>query len=409
MEQRIVIERLGHLGDGVAHGPVFATRTLPGEVVEGVITGDRMADPKIVTPSPDRVKPPCPHYNQCGGCSLQHARDDFVAAWKQDVVRTALAAQGLTAPLRPIQTSPPRSRRRATLAGTRTKKGALVGFHAARSDTIVPITDCHILHPRLMAAVPLLEEITRLGGSRTGVLSFSLTLSDEGLDCAVGGGKPLDATLQTVLPQFSDRLARLTWNGETAFTVASPTQVMGNARVTPPPGAFLQATIEGEAALLAAVGDAVAGATAIVDLFAGCGTFTLPLAMSAPVHAVESEADMLAALDHGARFATGQKRITIETRDLFRRPLLPDELKRFDAAIIDPPRAGAEAQVAEIARAQTPRIAMVSCNPATFARDAKVLIDAGYRLNWVQVVDQFRWSPHVELAASLTLPHIDAK
>jgi len=409
MEHRIIIERLGHLGDGIAPGPVFVPLTLPGEIVEGTVIDGRMADPRIVTPSADRVKPPCPHYRSCGGCGLQHASDAFVADWKLAVVRNALAAQGLDAPFRPTYTSPPRSRRRATLSGTRTKKGALIGFHGRKSDTIVPIHDCFILHPKLMATLPMLEEMTRIGGSRAATLSFALTLSENGVDCAVTGGKALDTALQTTLPQFSDRLVRLTWDGETVFTESAPTQAFGTARVTPPPGAFLQATPDGEAALLAAVTEAVRGANAIVDLFAGCGTFTLPLAVAAPVHAVESEAAMLAALDHGARFATGHKRVTTETRDLFRRPLLPDELKRFDAAVIDPPRAGAEAQVVELARAQTPRIAMVSCNPVTFARDVKLLIAADYRLNWVQVVDQFRWSPHVELAASLTLPHIDGK
>lgn len=400
------IDRLGHKGDGVAAGPIFVPMALPGETVSGQVQGDRLDDVRIVTPSSDRVSALCPHYRSCGGCSLQHASDGLVADWKQEIVTSALAAHGLTAETRPIHTSPPRTRRRATLAGTRTKKGALVGFHARRSDTIVPIRDCLILHPDLMQVLPTLEEITRLGGSRSGTLSFTLTRSDAGIDCAVAGGKPLDEALRMGLPKYTDRFARLSWDNETVFTVAAPSQRFGAAHVTPPPGAFLQATEDGEAALCAAIKDAVGPANNIADLFAGCGTFSLPLAEDAAIHAVEGEADMIAALDYGLRHATGLKQVTTETRDLFRRPLLPDELARFDAVVIDPPRAGAEAQVAEIARAQVPRIAMVSCNPVTFARDAKILTDAGYRLNWVQVVDQFRWSPHVELAASLTLPHI---
>ena len=407
----ITIHRLGHLGDGISHdpelGPIFAQLVLPGEVVTGEITGDRMVDPKIVTPSSDRVAPPCPHFKACGGCSLQHASDSFVADWKTEVVRKALVAHGLEAEMRPIQTSPPRSRRRATLAGTRTKKGALIGFHARKSDTIVPIRDCFLLDQSFLPLLPVLEELTRLGGSRNATLSFQITRAEAGFDLSVTGGKPLDGELLQNLPQFAAHFMRLTWEGEPVFADAPPYQRFGTAQVSPPAGAFLQATREGEAALLAAAAEAVGDAKQIVDLFSGCGTFTLPLAANAAVHAVETSAEMLAALDHGSRFATGHKAITTEARDLFRRPLLPDELRRYDAAVIDPPRAGAEAQTKMLAEAFVPRIAFISCNPVTFARDAKLLTEAGYRLNWVQVVDQFRWSPHVELAASFSLAHID--
>ena len=402
----ITIQRLGHKGDGIAEGPVLAPLTLPGETVAGEVADGRMAAPRILTPSPHRVKAPCPHFRHCGGCALQHASDDFVAGWKQGVVETALAAQVLGTTFRPLHTSPPRSRRRATLAGRRTKKGALIGFHARRSDTIVPITECHVLDSALMAALPALEEITRLGASRSATLAFALTRSEAGIDCAVTAGKPLDEALRLSLPRFLDRFARMTWNGETVFTDAPPVQRFGPATVTPPPGAFLQATPDGEGALLAAMQEATEGATQIVDLFAGVGTFALPLAALSPVHAVEGAREMLTALDHGARHATGLKPVTTEARDLFRRPLLAEELARFDAAVIDPPRAGAAAQVQEMAAAEIPRIGFVSCNPVTFARDAKTLSDADYRLDWVQVIDQFRWSPHIELAAQFTRSHI---
>ena len=220
------------------------------------------------------------------------------------------------------------------------------------------------------------------------------------------GGKPLDGALRAALPRFRDRIARLTWGEEPVYADSVPTVHFGPVGVAPPPGAFLQAPAEGETALRAAVTEALAGCARIADLFAGCGTFALPLAARAPVHAVEGDAALTGALSHAARHAQGVKPVTVETRDLFRRPLLPDELRGFDGIVIDPPRAGAEAQVAQIARAQVPRIAMVSCNPVTFARDAATLTQAGYRLNWVQPVDQFRWSPHVELAASLSLPHL---
>jgi 23S rRNA (uracil1939-C5)-methyltransferase len=402
----LTIKRLGHHGDGIADGPIFAPLTLPGEVITGDIDGDRIAAPSVITPSPNRVKAPCPHYKTCGGCSLMHASDPFVAQFKTDVITQALAAHNLPTPLRPIDTSPPRTRRRATLAGTRTKKGATIGFHARKSGTIVPIRDCFLLHPALLETLPTLEEITRLGASRSAILSFALTLTDTGIDLRVTGGKPLDGPLRAALPPVSQGIARLTWGDEPVFIETPPSLTIGPARVSPPPGAFLQATPHGEVALQSAVAEATEGANTIADLFCGVGTFALPLAQSAAILAVEADPDLLAALTNAANHTTGLKPITTEARDLFRRPLLPDELAKYDAVVIDPPRAGAEAQTHEIAKAQVPTIAAVSCNPVTFARDAKSLIDAGYRLDWVQPVDQFRWSPHVELAAKLTLPHI---
>jgi 23S rRNA (uracil1939-C5)-methyltransferase len=398
---RLTIERLGHLGDGIAAGPVYVPMALPGEVVEGAVEGGRMEAPAIVTPSPDRVKAPCPHYRACGGCALMHASDGFVAGWKQDVVRTALAAQGIEAPFRPVATSPARSRRRATFAGRRTKKGAIVGFHGRASGTIVEVPGCLLLHPDLVGALPALTDITALGASRKGEVALALTRGQGGLDLAVTGGKPLEQSLFSALSSLAARadLARLTWDGETVVARRAVAQRFGKARVTPPPGAFLQATAEGEAALVAAVREAVGPAHRIADLFAGAGTFSLPLSEAAEVRAVEGDAAMLAALDAGWRQAAGLHRITIEARDLFRRPLLSDELGRHDAVVIDPPRAGAEAQMHAIAASPLRLVAAVSCNPVTFARDARILAGVGFALDWVQVVDQFRWSPHVELAA----------
>lgn len=398
---RLVVERLGHLGDGIAPGPVFVPMALPGEEVEGDVVCGRMVDAKIVTPSPDRVKPACPHYRACGGCGLMHASDGFVAGWKADVVRTALAAQGLGAPFRPVVTSPPHSRRRATLSGRRTKKGALVGFHGRASGTIVEIAGCRLLDPALMAALPILTEVTTLGASRKGEVALTVTVTEGGLDLAVMDGKPLDQSLFSALATLAERagLARIVWNGEPVVSRHPAAQRFGSARVVPPSGAFLQATAAGEAALVGAVREAVGTAKKIADLFAGAGTFSLPLADRAEVHAVEGEAAMLAALDAGWRQTAGLHRVTTEARDLFRRPLLPDELSRFEAVVIDPPRAGAEAQARTLAGSSVRVIAAVSCHPVTFARDARILSDAGFAIDWVQVVDQFRWSPHVELVA----------
>ena len=399
---KLVIDRLGHHGDGVAagpNGPIFVSQMLPGEEVEGDLAGDRLTNTRIITPSDQRVRAPCAHAKTCGGCIMQHASDGFVAAWKVDVVKSALAGQGLAADFMPIITSPPRSRRRATLSARRTKSGALIGFHARASDMLVGVPQCQLLHPDLVASFPALEALVKTGGSRGGEVALTITKSVGGLDVAVTGAKPIDAGLAMELARVVEAfgLARLTWNGEGVALRTMPMQRFGRALVAPPPAAFLQATADGEAALLAAVRAAIGPARRIVDLFAGVGTFALPLAEAAEVHAVEGDAAMVAALEKGWRQAVGLRRVTAEVRDLFRRPLEPDEFKGFDAVVIDPPRAGAEAQVATLAKSGVPLIASVSCNPVTFARDAKTLAQAGYKLTSVQVVDQFRWSSHVEL------------
>ena len=404
---KLTISRLGHLGDGIAEGPggpLYIPGMLPGEEIEGTLQGDRLEEVRIVTPSVDRVRPPCSHAKSCGGCLMQHARDGLVEGWKRGIVEGALAGQGLSAPMRGVATSPARSRRRAVLSGRRTKGGALIGFHARASQLIIPVPNCQLLHSDLMAAMPALEALVIAGGSRTAELDLIVTVSLAGPDVVVTGGKPLDTGLQLELARIVEAhgLARLTWGDEVVALRAPPVQRMGRALVVPPPGAFLQATAEGESALLDAVRDAVGDAARIVDLFAGCGTFALPLAEQADLRAYEGDAAMIAALDRGWRQAPGLHRLTAEARDLFRRPLEPDEFKGVEAVVIDPPRAGAEAQCATLARSQVPVIAMVSCNPVTFARDARALVAAGYRLDWVQVVDQFRWSAHVELAARLS-------
>lgn len=404
---QITIERLGHHGDAIARGedgPIYVQGLLPGEVAEGEVEGNRLVAPRIVTPSPHRRKAPCAHSKACGGCSLQHATDEFVAEWKQQVVVSALAGQGLSAEFRPIVTSPARSRRRATLSGRRTKSGVTLGFHMRGSDQVVSVPNCLLLDPELLAAFPTLEELVKLGASRKDELSMTVTLSLTGLDVAVKGGKALDAFLLQDLGAWAEanNIARLTWDGEVAARRHSPLVALGRGRVPMPPGAFLQATPQGQAALLQGVKDAIGAAEPVIDLFAGCGTFTLPIAETAEVLGVEGADALTQALLAGARTATGLKAVRAETRDLFRRPLMPDELAKCGAVVIDPPRAGAEAQAQELAQSRVPVIAMVSCNPVTFARDCRILIEGGYRLEWVQVVDQFRWSSHIEVVAKLT-------
>lgn len=398
------INRLGIYGDGIADGPVFVPMTLPDEVVTGTLDGTTLRDVKIITPSEDRVSPPCRHFKSCGGCQLQHASDAVVAAFKTDIVVQALTAQGLTAPIRPIVTSPAQSRRRATFAARRTKKGAMSGFYGRASDTVVEIPDCKLVEPALLDARAIAEALAEVGGSRKATLAVTVTTSQVGLDVQVSGGKPIDGQLRIELAALCDArgFARLTWEDEVIAQRSPPVQRFGRADVCPPPGAFMQATAHGEAQLLAAVQEVVSGAKRIVDLFAGCGTFTLPLAENAEILAVEGDAQMMAAMDKGWRMAKGLKTVTHVARDLYRRPLLPDEFHKFDAVVIDPPRNGAEAQTAELIRSNIKRIAYVSCNPVTFARDAARLVAGGFTLDWVQPVDQFRWSSHVELAAQFT-------
>ncbi len=405
MAEEVVIEALGAQGDGTTADGLFVPGVLPGERVRVTRTGHRARVEQLLVPSDDRVEVGCPHADTCGGCSLQHASDTLVARWKRDLIVRALAARGIhDVEVRETVTSPPGSRRRVTFAGRRTKKGVLVGLHAEGSDEIVPIPGCIVARPEILEAVPVFERIVAAGASRKGVLRLLVTDSEAGLDVSVTGGKAVEGGLygELIAIAATSNLARLAWEGEAVVTRRAPAQPMGKASVTPPPGGFLQATAQGEAALVAAVREALGTPRRVLDLFAGAGTFALPLAETSEVHAVEVEAEALEALDAAWRHTPGLKRIETETRDLFRRPLLEREFSRFDAVVFDPPRVGARAQTEELATAGIGRISAVSCNPATFARDARALVDGGYRLDWVLPVDQFRWSPHVELAAAFS-------
>jgi 23S rRNA (uracil1939-C5)-methyltransferase len=408
MVDEVEIESLGAQGDGVAAddpggGALYVPYTLPGERVRVVRQGDRGRLQQVLRPSPERVAPVCPHFGACGGCALQHASDALTALWKRELVAAALAARGISGvAVRPTVTSPPGSRRRITVAARRSRKGVLIGFHAPGAAEIVPVETCAVAAPPLIAALPRLEEIVGLAASRSSEVRLTLTLTEGGIDVAVAGAKPMTGPQQALLAGVAARagVARLGWNGEAVAVMRPPEVTLGRARVVPPPGGFLQPTREGEAALVAAVGEAVGDAGRIVDLYAGSGTFTLPLAEQAEVHAVEADAGAVAALEAAWRATPGLKRVRAERRNLAHRALLAAELKGVEAAVIDPPRAGARVQAEQLARSGVARIAAVSCNPATFARDARILIDGGYRLDWVQPVDQFRWSPHVELVAA---------
>ncbi|MDB4596308.1 class I SAM-dependent RNA methyltransferase [Amylibacter sp.] len=402
-----IVDRLGQLGDGIIdtpNGEIFAPFTLPGEHIEGNVENGRVNSPKIIKPVSDRIKPACKHFKSCGGCSLQHASDTVISDWKIRKTQDALSQVNLHPEFRPIINSKAGSRRRATFAAKRTKKGALVGFHGRASDVIIEISECPISDPILLSGMPAFSQFAILGSSRKAVLRISATVSGNSLDVKIDNGKKLSATEISKFAQICNqfKILRLMWNDDVIAQSNPPSQKMGLADVIPPSGAFLQATKSGEAALIKTVLEIIGPSKRVVDLFAGCGTFALPISSKATVHALEGDASMIAALDSGWRAAGGLHDIKSETRDLFRRPLMPDEFKKIDAIVIDPPRAGAVSQVVEIAKANVGRIAFVSCNPATFARDASILCNNGYNLDWVQVIDQFLWNPHIELVAQFT-------
>lgn len=402
MTETVTIDRLGAQGDGVTAAGLYVPFALPGETVRVVPQGDRARLVEVTAPARERQSPLCPHFGTCGGCALQHGDDRFVARWKRDLIHAALKARGIDGvEIRPMITSPPASRRRITATARRGKKGATIGFHAPYSDTIVPVSACVVAVPGLIDVLANLSEVVSLGASRKGEIRLTLTASDTGIDLAVTDAKPLTGPSQALLTGIAARagLARIAWNGEVMLVRRAPEHIIGGIKVVPPPGGFLQPTKEGETVLIAAVTEALGESGPVADLFSGCGTFSLPLAKGREVHAADSTGPALEALDTAWRGAEGLRRITTERRDLFARPLMPAELKRFAAVVIDPPRAGARTQAEHLARSEVPRIVSVSCNPATFARDAKILLDSSYQLAWIQPVDQFRWSPHVELAA----------
>ena len=388
-----MIVRVAARGDGVTESGRHVPLSAPGDRVE--------ADGSLVA-GPHRQVPPCRHFPECGGCQLQHLTDDAFGRFLRDRIASALAAQGLSAEILEPHISPPRSRRRASLRAERRGSQVLIGFNAEASHRIIDMRECHILRPELFALVdPLRRLLVSLLGPRSAG-EVRMTLTDQGPDLLLDKVEVtgLEATEGLAAFAGSHALARLAtddgYGPQTRWEPEPVTVTLGGVPVALPHGAFLQATEEGEAALVAAVREALGPARIVADLFAGLGTFALSL--DGRILAAEASRDAAVALKTAAGRA--QRQLFVDHRDLFRRPLDVGELERFEAVILDPPRAGAREQGALIARSAVPRIAYVSCNPSTFARDAKTLIEGGYRLEWVKPVGQFRWSTHVELAAA---------
>jgi 23S rRNA (uracil1939-C5)-methyltransferase len=359
------------------------------------VPGDAVLDDGALAFGSHHQVPPCRHFPECGGCQLQHADDEAYRLYLVSRMETALAQHHLSAEIREPHLSSPRTRRRATLRAVRVSAGAVVGFNAGKSHRIVDMRQCHILRPELFELVqPLRELLSDLLEPRRSA-EIQLTLVDQGADVLVKGvaAESLAAIEQLTAFAGTHRLARLSIDqglgAETLYEPEPATVTLSGVPVGFLPGGFLQATQDGEAALIDAVREATGGAQRSADLFAGLGTFALAMRAA---YAAEASRDAAAALK---RAAPG---MTVDHRDLYRRPLDVAELSKFDAAILDPPRAGAAEQVATLASSSVPRIAYVSCNPATFARDARALVDGGYALEWVRPVGQFRWSTHIELA-----------
>lgn len=405
--ERLTILRMGHRGDGIAegpHGPLFVPYTLPGETVTAVPVpghGDRRELVRVEIASAERVGPVCAHFGTCGGCAVQHWQWTAYAAWKRDLVATALAQAGLACEVAALVDAHGAGRRRAVLHARQARDVLQVGFAALRAHHIVPIDRCPILAPPLAGAVPLAWALAEPLQPLRKPLDIHITATDAGIDVDIRGSGPLTAPLALRLGEVATRhgLARLTRHGERVMQHAIPTLRVGRADVALPPGAFLQPTAEGEATLARLVCDHAAGAKRVLDLFAGVGPFSLRLAERARVSAIDGDATAIAALRQAANTTPGLRPVETTVRDLFRRPLLPAELAAFDAVVFDPPRQGAQAQARHIAAAGPRRVIAVSCNPATFARDAQALAGGGYRLTQVTPVDQFRYSAHVEVVA----------
>ncbi len=407
MVERLRIARMGHRGDGVAdtpNGPVYAPYTLPGEIVEAeIVPGhpDRRHLIRVETPSAERIAPVCKHFGVCGGCAVQHWRMPIYYAWKRSLVERALAEAGLEAPVDDIVDAHGEGRRRAVFHARRGTHDVLdVGFAALRAHHIVAIDRCPILAPSLHGAIQAAWAIAETLEPARKPLDLHVTATDNGMDIDVRGSGPLRPAVSAALAQLAEarKLARLTRHGELIAQRAPPTIVIGRTKVTLPPGAFLQATEAGETALWRLVQAAIGAPKSVLDLFAGVGPFALRLAEIARVTAIDSDARAIAALAAAAK-TPGLKPVETRVRDLFRRPLVPAELKDADAIVFDPPRQGAQTQAKELARCDAPVIVAVSCNPSTFVRDARLIVDGGYQLARVTPVDQFRYSPHVEIVA----------
>ncbi|GGB08006.1 putative RNA methyltransferase [Brucella endophytica] len=426
MTVRVTIAAMGAGGDGVANlpdGQVFVPFTLPGEVANIAREKNRGTLMALLEASPERIAPACAYFEACGGCALQHWQAHDYQAWKRGLVNDALTGRKLTFELDPLVPCAPQTRRRAVFAARRTDGGMLLGFNRHQSHEIINIEECPVTVPAITDRLADLRELASLIAPDGKPFRLTVTATASGLDIAATGSKLPDAARRKALTSFmmatkqvqekceavfrpdlrqNNVFARLTCEGEIVLEPKKPLVHFGKVAVEVPPGGFLQATAEAEDTMSALVMGHLAKTKRAADLFCGSGTFTFRMAEKMAVHAVESDAAALAALDRAARNTQGLKPVTMERRDLFRRPLTAKELARFDGLVFDPPRAGAETQAKEIAKSNIAKVVAVSCNPVTLARDLAILTQGGYRIDRVTPIDQFLWSSHVETVALLS-------
>ena len=408
--QHVIITRLGRDGDGAADtptGPVFVPDALPGEHYDVAADGSFKRQGGA---SPDRVTPPCRHFGTCGGCATQHMAPDLYRGWKEGLIRSGFQTQGLDIELAPLFVVPAHSRRRAALTAIVSNGRVILGYHARRSHNVIDLEECPLLTDAIAFALPDLRGIARqIAGDlvkpgKACELRMSVAALSGGLDVAVQGiGAPpsMQAAAQLAILARRAGLARLTVEDMVVCSEQAPQLETEAGAIVPPPGAFFQAVAEAERHMAGLITAGVGKSKRVADLFCGSGTFTLPLARRARILAIDSDKSALAALTHASRFAAGLKPIEVLLRDLFSEPLSPLELAGIDAVVFDPPRAGAKTQCEKIVKSKVNTVVAVSCNPATLARDCRILVDAGFQMGTVHGIDQFLWSPHVEAIVTL--------
>ncbi|MFZ5681296.1 MAG: class I SAM-dependent RNA methyltransferase [Bradyrhizobiaceae bacterium] len=408
MTERLIIDHVGHFGDGVAVSggeTLYVPYALGGETVDVLPSSghpDRRTLAHVVTPSPQRIDPFCPHFGTCGGCAIQHWQDDAYRNWKRQLVVDTLNHAGIGCEVLELIDAHGTGRRRMTLHARQSQQGILrVGFAAAGRHEIIAIDHCPILDPAMHGAIEAANDIAELLRPVSKPLDIQITAADNGLDVDVRGSGPLGTALLSALSKLAEKhnLARLTRHGELVIMRKPPVVRVGKAQVTLPAGSFMQPTAVGEETLAALAFERCKGAKHIADLFCGFGPFAFRLAEKFKVAAFDSDAAAVTALQNAVKLTQGLKPIKAEARDLFRRPLMPQELRDYDCVVFDPPRQGAQAQSQQLAASKIALAVAVSCNPATFARDARILIDGGFKIDSVTPVDQFRHTPHVELVA----------
>ncbi|WP_298959006.1 class I SAM-dependent RNA methyltransferase [uncultured Roseibium sp.] len=406
-ERELEVSSLGHRGDGIAateDGQVYIAGALPGETVLAEVVNGRAKNPRRQSTSPDRIDPVCRHYEACGGCALQHLSEAPYLDWKRGLVEKSLSDRGIDFAVRDVIAATADGRRRAVFTATRAGRHTLLGYHEKSSHRLVDVHECPVLDPDIVRALPGLRSLAAQLLPKKGDLRLTVLSTTAGLDVSI---EKADKTYERKIPSLSQKtveldLARLTVNGEVLLETRPPLLDMGGVGIVASPGGFTQATRSAEVALSKLVLEGIGKAKSVADLFSGVGTFALRLARGANVHAVEGDAAAISAFDKALRKPQGLKKVTFEKRDLYRRPLVAHELEPFDAVVFDPPRAGAQAQAEQLAASKVKKAVAVSCNPATLARDLRILIDGGFVLQTVTPVDQFAYSPHIEVVAVLT-------